>query len=137
MWMWRSRKRSTPALRAATAYCCTAWDGPGASLAELREGCRRFARGQGLLITAWAAEVAPDDIERRYTELLRYTIEFATDPEIDALLIAESSTLVRSYGTAELLAKTLSPEGSRIVPVGLSLAGPSLSFVDSSRPIPS
>lgn len=118
MWMWRSRKRSTRVLRAATAYCCTAWDGPGASLAELREGCRRFARGHGLLITAWAAEVAPDRVEHRYTELLRYTIEFASDPEVDALLIAESSTLVRSLGTAELLARTLSPEGSRILPVG-------------------
>jgi hypothetical protein len=107
-----------PPLLVATVYCCTAWDGPGAGLAELRETCRQFAAAHELRISAWAAEVTPDDLNLRYTSLLRYAIEYANEPETDLLLIAESSTLVRSHGAAAFLAKTLSPEDSRIVIVG-------------------
>jgi hypothetical protein len=66
-------------------------------------------------ISAWAAEVTPDDLDLRYTSLLRYAIDYANDPESDLLLIAESPSLVRSYGAAAFLAKTLSPEDSRII----------------------
>jgi hypothetical protein len=99
----------------ATAYCCTAVDEPGTGLDELRETCRRFADAHRMRISAWAAEVTPDDPELRYTSLLRYAIEYANDPETDLLLIAESNSLVRSHGAAGFLAKTLSPEDSRIV----------------------
>jgi hypothetical protein len=112
----RLRKRGNPPPRlVATAYCCTAVDMPGAGLDELRESCRRFADTHRVWISAWAAEVTPDDPERRYTSLLRYAIEYANDPETDLLLIAESSTLVRSHGAAGFLAKTLSTEDARIV----------------------
>jgi hypothetical protein len=110
----RKREKSPPRL-VATAYCCTAEDTPGAGLEELRESCRRFAELHRVRISAWAAEVTPDDPERRYTSLLRYAIEYANDPETDMLLIAESSSLVRSHGAAGFLAKTLSAEDSRIV----------------------
>jgi hypothetical protein len=112
----RLRKRENPPPRlVATAYCCTAADEPGAGLDELRENCRRFADTHRLRISAWATEVTPDDPELRYTSLLRYAIEYSNDPETDLLLIAESSSLVRSHGAAGFLAKTLSPEDSRIV----------------------
>jgi hypothetical protein len=112
----RLRKREkTPSRLVATAYCCTAVDEPGASLDELRESCRRFADSHRLRISAWAAEVTPDDPDLRYTSLLRYAIEYANDPETDLLLIAESSSLVRSHGAAGFLAKTLSSEDSRII----------------------
>jgi hypothetical protein len=107
----------------ATVYCCTSCDAPGTSLAELRETCARFAAERGLRISAWAAEVAPDDLDLRYTSLLRYTIDFANNPETDVLIIAESSTMVRSSGAAAFLAKTLSPDDSRII----ALAVPAIS----------
>jgi len=112
------RGKNAPRRLVATAYCCTAWDGPGASLAELREACRRFAGEHNLRIAAWATEVTPDDLDLRYTSLLCYAIDYANNPETDLLLIAESSTLVRSHGAAAFLAKTLSPEDSRIIMLG-------------------
>jgi hypothetical protein len=107
--------RKTAPTLVATAYCCTAWDGPGSSLEELRQTCRQFADENRLRISAWAAEVTPDDLNLRYTSLLRYAIDYANNPETDFLLIAESTTLVRSYGATAFLAKTLSPEDSRII----------------------
>jgi hypothetical protein len=105
----------------ATVYCCTACEGPGTSLEELRESCRSFAREHDLVISAWAAEVTPDDLDLRYTSLLRYAIDYANNPETDLLLIAESATLARSAGAAAFLAKTLSPADSRIVVVPTAL----------------
>jgi hypothetical protein len=112
------KHKIAPQRLVATAYCCTAWDGPGTDLAELRETCRQFAESHELRISAWAAEVTPDDLSLRYTSLLHYAIEYANEPETDLLLIAESKTLVRSQGAAAFLAKSLSPEDSRIVIVG-------------------
>jgi hypothetical protein len=48
------------------------------------------------------------------------------EPESDLLLIAESSTLIRSHGAAAFVAKTLSPEDSRIVVVGNSQSRPEM-----------
>ncbi|MFD8493963.1 hypothetical protein [Amycolatopsis sp. NPDC059657] len=103
-------------LPSATAYCCTA-SSAAASLAELRDNCRRFALDHDLRITAWATEVIADDVAQRCTSLLRYAIEFATDPETDLLLIAESRTLIRSWGAAVFLAKSLSPADATILRV--------------------
>jgi hypothetical protein len=108
----RAPKRGRPV---TVAYCCTPWDGPGASLAGLRESCLVFAAEHGLRIEAWATEVTPDVIVSRYTSLLRYTIEFANDPETDALLIAESGAMTVSAGSAEVIARTLSPVGANII----------------------
>ncbi|SDX22906.1 hypothetical protein SAMN05421504_102738 [Amycolatopsis xylanica] len=104
-------------LPSATAYCCTAASSSGEDLADLRASCRRFAFDHGLRITAWAAEATPDDLNERCTSLLRYAIEFANDPETDLLLIAESRTLIRSWGAAVFLARSLSPEDTKILQV--------------------
>jgi hypothetical protein len=116
----RHREKTKPV---ATVYCCTSSDAPGTSLAELRETCARYAGEHGLRISAWAAEVAPDDLDLRYTSLLRYAIDFANNPETDVLIIAESAAMVRSSGAAAFLAKTLSPADSRII----ALAVPAIS----------
>jgi hypothetical protein len=112
-----TRHGHSTAPQVATVYCCTALEGPGTSLEELRERCRSFARDHDLVISAWAAEVTPDDLDLRYTSLLRYAIDYANNPETDLLLIAESDTLTKSAGAAAFLAKTLSPLDSRIVVV--------------------
>jgi hypothetical protein len=109
--------RAAKARQIATVYCCTACEGPGTSLEELRESCRSFAKEHDMVISAWAAEVTPDDLDLRYTSLLRYAIDYANNPETDLLLIAESGTLARSAGAAAFLAKALSPTDSRIVVV--------------------
>ncbi|WP_158894873.1 hypothetical protein [Amycolatopsis anabasis] len=116
---WPKRNRLV-----AVAYCCTAWDGPGASLAELRARCLEFAGAHGLRIDAWATEVTPDVVESRYTSLLRYTIEFANDPETDTLLIAESNNLVLSCGSAAVIARALSPFDSKVVSVDMTCPAP-------------
>jgi hypothetical protein len=121
------RKRKVTSTRLiATAYCCTASERPGTGLAELRESCLEFAEAHRLRISAWAAEVTPDDPNLRYTSLLRYAIDFSNEPESDLLLIAESSSLIRSQGAAAFLAKTLSPEDSRIIVVSNSRSHPEM-----------
>jgi hypothetical protein len=70
------RKRKVTSTRLiATAYYCTAWDGPGTGLTELRESCREFAEAHRMRISAWAVEVTPDDPNLRYTSLLRYATQ--------------------------------------------------------------
>jgi hypothetical protein len=112
----RPRSRTAQRGRLVTvAYCCTAWDVPGTGLDDLRDASREFAAAHGLRIDAWATEVTPDVVASRYTSLLRYTIEFANDPETDALLIAESPAMTCSRGSAAVIAKALSPDNAMIL----------------------
>lgn len=78
------------------AYCATAWDGPGAGLAELRRDSISYASRHGLRIVAWTSEVVPDDLGARHTPA--FACALAQAQTCDGLLIAESPTLVRTIG---------------------------------------
>lgn len=78
----------------AIAYCVTAWDGPGAGLAELYAACATYAAQHQLTIDTWLPEVVRDDPSMRVTPLLRSALH-RLQPE-QVLLIAESNTLAAS-----------------------------------------
>ena len=85
------------------AYCATAWDGPGAGLAELHRDCVAYASHHGLRIVAWVSEVVADDPAARNTPALACAL--AQAQTCDGLLIAESSTLPRTAGPTAALCR--------------------------------
>lgn len=104
------------------AYCVTAWDGPGAGLAELRATVLHAAAAYGLRLTDVRAEVADDDADRRKTLLLARTIGVVHADAADILLIAESPTLLRSRGAAAQIARDAGLGGNRVITVATTEA---------------
>lgn len=104
MYLLHAGSRVSATTRAVVAYCATAWDGPGAGLAELRRDCRDYAARHRLRIVAWATEVVPDDAAARQTETLTWALVEAR--YCAGMLVAESRTLPRTTGVVHSLDPT-------------------------------
>ena len=99
----------------AVGYCATAWDSPGAGLAELRSAVAEAAAAYGLRLTNVWAEVVDD--EHRETPLLTEAIDTVRVDAADILLIAESPTLFRTHDAAAAIVRNAGVSGNRVITV--------------------